>query len=91
MILEEFEKYHEVDLLDFQKYIKSIGFKYNGHCYRYKDYIIDLYEYSYDFYNGSRWVGYDYNDLTPLENEFKQELRRIKIKQILNNNRIIKI
>ena len=26
MSIEEFRKYHEVDLLDFQKYIESIGF-----------------------------------------------------------------
>ena len=60
---------------EFKKYIESIGFK---------KYVIDLYNNYYNFHNGSKWY-YDiyYNDLRPLENEFKQELRSIKLKKIL--------
>ena len=81
---EEFKLYHEVDLLDFQKYIESIGFKYIGFCYRYKGFKIDLsFIEEYGFYNGSKWNNYEYNDLRPIENYFKQELRRIKLRKIL--------
>ena len=84
---EEFKHYHEVDLLDFQKYIESIGFKHNvtDYYHYYKKYIIDLYydEY-YDFFNGSKWIKkIEFNDLALLEKEFKKELRSIKFKKIL--------
>ena len=92
MSLGEFKKYHGVDLLDFQKYIESIGFKQINAYYYYNDHRIKLHYNWYVFYNGSKWFEYyDLNDLSPLENEFKHELRRIKLKQLLNNNRIIKI
>ena len=70
---------------EFKKYIESIGFKkyvidlYDD-CYEYKSYKIYLYN---NFYS-SEWSNRtNYNDLTPLENEFKQELRSIKLKKIL--------
>ena len=34
---EEFKNHHEVDLLDFQKYIESIGFKKINAYYYYND------------------------------------------------------
>ena len=86
MSVKEFENYHEVDLLDFQKYILSIGFKYNDWYYVYNRYKIDLYDLSnsYSFFNGFEWsILLDLNDLTLLENEFKLELRSIKLKQLL--------
>ena len=72
-----------MNIEEFEKFIESIGFKYNVYSYLYKEYIIDLYEYTYEFYNGSGWVGYDYNDLSPLEKEFKKELRSVKLKELL--------
>ena len=82
-----FIKYHEVDLFDFKKYIESIGFIYDDFTHRYKEYRIDLDYDCYDFYDGSKWwcnKDYkDYNDFTPLEKEFKRELRSIKLKQLL--------
>ena len=70
---------------EFKNYIKSIGFEYNDAIvYDYKKYRIDLYQYIYDFYNGSEWVyDIDLNDLTLLEKYFKKELRSIKLKQLL--------
>ena len=86
MTREEFKHYHEVDLLDFQKYIESIGFKYNvkDYFHYYKKYRIDLdyYDY-YDFWTGSKWIKkIEFNDLTPFK-VFKKELRSIKLKKIL--------
>ena len=69
---------------EFIIFIKSLGFEYNGFCYRYKNYIIDLYQDHYDLYNGSGWnVKIYLNDLSPLDKEFKKELRRIKLKELL--------
>ena len=68
----------------FKKYIESIGFKHNDRLFKYKEYRIDLYRYSYGFYNGFEWsILLDLNDLTLFEKEFKKELRFIKLKNIL--------
>ena len=93
---EEFIKYHKVDHLGFQKYIESIGFIFRSiyveyrndksfmyEYYEYKIFKIDLHDYFYSFYNGSKWIHYIDFDLTPLHKEFNQELRSIKLKQIL--------
>ena len=73
---------------EFEKYIKTIGFKSinsNGdYSYKYKGCEIDLYDDHYDFFNGSEWtLRIPFNDLTQLEKEFKRELRSIKLKQLL--------
>ena len=80
---------------EFKKFIESIGFKYNGHYYVYKEYHgvdhldyqiyrIDLYEYFYYFYNGSEWFDNIYlNDLRPIQEHLKKELRSIKLKGLL--------
>ena len=81
---EEFIKYHGVDRLDFQKYIESIGFKQSDVFYRYKGYIINLNYKSYNFYNRSGWaLNISLNNLKPLQKEFKQESRSIKLKELL--------
>ena len=75
-----------MDVLEFVEFIESIGFKNksnNGSYYIYKFYRINLYEYIYDFYNGSKWYYYDYNDLRSIEKYFKRELRSIKLKELL--------
>ena len=66
---------------EFKNYIESIGFKYDiiGDYYCYKEFIIYLYNYYYHCYNGSEWVSYDLNDLTPL----KIVSRSYKLKKIL--------
>ena len=72
---------------EFIKYIESIGFEMNKFPllgYSYKNYIIDLHTYTYDFNNDFGWFGrIDFDDLRLLENEFKKELRSIKLKAIL--------
>ena len=83
MCKEEFVNYHEVDLLGFQKYIESIGFKYFDCYYDYKEYRIFLNSDNYSFYNGSDWDMKNIDDLTPFNKYFKQELRSIKLKQLL--------
>ena len=87
---DEFKNYHGVDLLDFQKYIESIGFKYIAQVYttdthyRYKDYMIYLSSKSYDFHDLTTWWwDIDIEDLSPIENLFKKELRSFKLKQIV--------
>ena len=69
---------------EFKKFIESIGFKdlKNGN-YVYKEYIISLFVKRYEIYISPGWSLYDYNDLKPLEKEFKSELRSIKLKQLL--------
>ena len=69
---------------EFKKLIESIGFKYNYSHYRYKEFGIDLYNNYYSFYDGSGWI-FDiiYNDLTPINNYLKMELRSIKLKALL--------
>ena len=85
MILEEFEKYHEVDLLDFQKYILSIGFETTEDLfvYKYKQYRIQIFHDMYFFDYVPGWCFYGYNDLTPFNKYLKHELRSIKLKKIL--------
>ena len=84
MTREEFIKYHGVDLLDFQKYIESIGFKPSDVFYRYKGYLISLNHKSYNFHNKSGWLfRIKLTDLTPFEKEFKREIRSIKLKELL--------
>ena len=75
---------------EFKKYIESIGFKYIAQVYttdthyRYKNYQIDLYNNNYNFYNRSGWaLNISLNNLKPLQKEFKNELRSIKLKKIL--------
>ena len=68
---------------EFKKFIKSIGFKFDGLYYDYKQYSIFVYNRNYYFYNGSGCITYVLDDLTPLEKEFKKELRSIKLNQIL--------
>ena len=75
---------------DFKLLIESIGFKHNNGYYIFKEFKIYLYYsiqydfFQYDFYNGSEWVlGISLNDLTPLENNFKNELRSYKLKVLL--------
>ena len=69
----------------FKLLIESIGFKYNVHrYYEYKNYQIDLFEDIYDFFDGYYWnESIPLNDLKPLEKEFKQAIRSIKLKNIL--------
>ena len=63
---------------EFRNYIKSIGFKYDI-IYIYKEYQIILYTDYYNYYNGSRWCYYEFNDLTPL----RKFDRSYKLKKIL--------
>ena len=68
---------------EFEKYIKSIGFKPNAFYYVYKYYILYLYDDHYTFYIDSKLIArYDLNDLTPFK-VFKKELRSNKLKQLL--------
>ena len=66
---------------EFKMYIESIGFEFNTHniFYEYKEYSISLYFKDYNFHNGSEWINYNLNDLTPLE-KFS---RSIKLKALL--------
>ena len=73
---------------EFKELIESIGFKsYTNYLYCYKEFTIDLYNSFYDFYdfyNGSKWFyTVPYTDLTPINNDLKQELRSIKLKELL--------
>ena len=95
MSKEEIIKYNSFDHFDFIKYIKSIGFvldkmgidSLNGfifECYEYKKFKITVYKSYYDFYSKYEYIGQFYiNDLTPIEKEFKRELRSIKLKKLL--------
>ena len=68
----------------FKLLIESIGFKHNVRLHKYKEYRIDLFFIDhYNFFNGSEWFVYEYNNLTPIEVHFKKELRSIKLKNIL--------
>ena len=71
---------------EFIKYIESIGFIYNdGDLYRgfeefyYKHYTIKVY-YGYYAINGAAMK---YNDLRLIGAEFKKEIRKFKLKQLL--------
>ena len=71
---------------EFINYIESIGFKYIGgyySSYKYKGCEIEFFNDHYYFFNGSKLVCCEFNDLKPLEKEFKRELRSIKLKQLL--------
>ena len=68
------------------KFIDSIGFLYNSITYEfdYKEFRIDIWGEHYNFYNSSEWLyGFDLDDLKPIDNYFKKELRTIKLKRIL--------
>ncbi len=75
---------------EFITLIESIGFKskvfniFLDHYYFYKGFKLYLYDTYYQFSNGSEWF-YDilYTDLTPIKKHFKQELRSIKLKELL--------
>ena len=68
---------------EFKKYIKSIGFDEDILYYYYKQYSIYFLSNHYNFHNGFGWEAYDLNDLRPIQEHFKKELRSIKLKQIL--------
>ena len=71
---------------EFIMFIESIGFKsikFNSY-YSYKEFEIYLHGVYYILYNGSeRICDFYYNDLTPFDKYFKNELRSIKLKKIL--------
>ena len=68
-------------------FIKSLGFKYNynSNIYEYKEFTIDICNGNiYNLYTGSVWYKYyPYENLEPINNYLKKELRTIKLKQIL--------
>ena len=66
---------------EFKLYIESIGFLYNTYRggFKYKRYLVYPYPTDYNFYNGSKWISYNYYDLTPL----KKIERSYKLKKIL--------
>ena len=72
---------------EFRNYIESIGFVLDIgtlDCYSYKQYMIHSYYYYYHFHDGSGWWwNIQFNDLTRIETNFKNELRSIKLKQLL--------
>ena len=70
---------------EFIKYIESIGFKYNYGLYEYKGFRIYLFSFYYSFFNDLKKIQMveSYNELRPLENNFKKEIRSFKLKQLL--------
>ena len=69
---------------EFIELIKSIGFKLNDlGIYEFKEFKISLWIYDYNFLNGYEWNRYNYNDLKPIEKHFKNEIRSIKLKELL--------
>jgi hypothetical protein len=85
-----------MNIEEFIKYIELIGFRYisyDHYIYKYKEIKLDLYSDSYDsyyFWNGSDWI-YDIplNDLKPINEYFKKELRCIKLKALLGDPGLI--
>ena len=67
--------------IEFLTYIGSIGFKLNStfFVYLYEGYSIYIDQEDYIFES----IRYPINDLKPLNNIFKKELRSIKLKQLL--------
>ena len=66
---------------EFEKFILSIGFKYDTYRqYEYKKYNIYLDRDHYDFYNGSEWICYIKLDDLRLLNKI---IREYKLKNIL--------
>ena len=68
-----------MNYIEFKKYIESMGFEFDYGIYSYKDYTICVYTDYYNYYNGSGWAYYEFNDLTPL----KKFNRSYKLKKIL--------
>ena len=69
---------------EFKLLIESIGFySTDGFNYYYKEFEIYLYNSYYNFYDCSEWDDYNYNNLKPIEECFKRELRSIKLKALL--------
>ena len=76
-----------MDRVEFRKLIESIGFilldGYN-HIYKYKEYRINVFKRHYSLKNDSKMLYYNrLNDLEPIDNHFKKELRYIKLKALL--------
>ncbi len=69
--------------IEFKNYIESIGFSHVNMYSFYKGFKIEFYNDYYHFWNGSKWLFYDYSDLTPINKYFKQELRSIKLGKLL--------
>ena len=73
----------------FIKLIESIGFEFDdfyisSSIYNYNNFRIDLYDTYYAFHNGFEWfLCKPFNDLEPINNYFKNEIRSIKLKNIL--------
>ena len=71
---------------EFITLIESIGFKFDNYYgfFVYKEFIVSLWDVKYNFYNGSNWHNnIPLNELRPLVKYFKNELRSIKLKQLL--------
>lgn len=73
-----------MNIEEFKKFIESIGFVIIRHNrYEYKHYIIYFDISCYYFDDGYDNTGYHLDNLAPLEKVFKNELRSIKIKNLL--------
>ncbi len=73
-------------LTDIDKFcilVQSIGFKIHYGELVYKEFKIEIRSDYFEFYDGSGWYLYNYNDLKPLEKYFIKKLRAIKLKRIL--------
>ncbi len=67
---------------EFIIFIESIGFRYNGFYYDYKEFRIGLNFHLDEYYfdNGSEYKVYSYNDLAP---DLLKLVRSIKLKSLL--------
>ena len=71
---------------EFKELILRIGFKKCGHYYdeyRYKDFVLFLHSNNYHLLNYSYSYQPGYDDLIPINYYFKNEMRSIKLKNIL--------
>jgi len=68
---------------EFDLLIDLIGFKFNSGLYEYNEFLIDMWFNHYNFYNGSEWKTYYYDELSIIHNTFKKELRSYKLKHLL--------
>ncbi len=73
---------------EFRILIENIGFRFNNRYnhYEFKKFRISLNKNDYTLYLDYLWINCKFEDLEPIKNNFKKEIRSFKLKQLLYFN-----
>ncbi len=79
-----------MNIKEFIKLIETVGFEQDSNeRFVYKKFVIYLYLEGYNLFTNGSFKDYEYSNLEPIYNNFKNELRSIKLKKLLGEQKLI--